>query len=150
MFFKRLSIATCEHLCQCGRCRCRRSSVVEHTLGKGEVESSILSGGTIAALFLAFLITPSINAAALELTEAACKDIIKRARNNPNYSPERSTSKGPDLEPQNQLPPSLQLKNQEFMGHKISLEAKDLSPSSSGKVPEGLVNRCKKLYPSLK
>jgi hypothetical protein len=26
----------------------RRGSVVEHTLGKGEVEGSILSGGTIA------------------------------------------------------------------------------------------------------
>ena len=29
----------------------RRSSVVEHTLGKGEVESPILSGGTIFSLY---------------------------------------------------------------------------------------------------
>lgn len=28
------------------RSRCRRSSVVERTIGNGEVESSILSGGT--------------------------------------------------------------------------------------------------------
>ena len=35
---------------------CRRSSVVERTLGKGEVLSSILSGGTIGGgLFLTLL-----------------------------------------------------------------------------------------------
>jgi hypothetical protein len=35
-----------------GRARCCRSSVVEHSLGKGEADSSILSGSTI--LFVDF------------------------------------------------------------------------------------------------
>jgi hypothetical protein len=34
------------------RPNCRRSSVVEHTLGKGEVESPILSDGTILFLYI--------------------------------------------------------------------------------------------------
>jgi hypothetical protein len=152
MFFKRLSLATREKLCQCVPYRCRRSSVVEHTLGKGEVESSILSGGTITALILTVLSAFSFGATAQELTEAACKDIMKRARNNPNYSPELSASKHrpANLESHNQLPPSLQVKNQNFMGHTVSVKASDLNPSSSGNVPEGLINRCKKLYPTLK
>ncbi len=152
MFFKRLRLASHEQLCQCEPCRCRRSSVVEHTLGKGEVESSILSGGTIASLSFVFLCLFTLKGHAQELTEAVCRDLIKRDRNDPNYSPERSASKyrPADLGPQNQLPSSLKLNAQEFMGYKFDVKTKDLNQSSNQKVPVGVVIRCKKLYPSLK